>query len=221
VTDARRHARVLVADDHPPTRAGIRLALERAGYAVCAETGDAETAVHEARRQRPDVCLLDVRMPGNGIAAARQIADELPGTVVVMLTVSEADDDLLDSLRAGAAGYLLKDIQPESLAKALAGVLAGEAALPRSLTARVVAEVRDRTRRRLPLPIPGRRRVELTPREWEVLDLLRQGATTRDMAERLFVAPATVRSHVASILTKLEVPDRRAALRLLDDGHSG
>ena len=184
--------RVLVADDHPPTRAGVRLALERGGFEVCSEAADAATAVALARRDRPDVCLLDINMPGNGIHAAEAISQELPETAVVMLTVSRTDSDLFDALRAGASGYLLKDIDPARLPLALHGVLEGEAALPRHLVALLIEEFRERKRRRR-IPLRGRRSAELTDREWEVLELMRNGASTEEIASRLFISPVTVR----------------------------
>ena len=206
--------RVLIADDHPPTRAGVRAALEHDGFVICAEAADARGATEAARRERPDVCLLDVHMPGGGIHAAETIARALPEAAVVMLTVSRADADLFDSLRAGASGYLLKDIDPVRLPSALRGVLAGEAALPRRLVSLLIEEFRERKRRRR-IPLVGRRSVELTDREWEVLELMKQALTTHEIATRLFISPVTVRTHVASILRKLQVPTREAALELL------
>lgn len=208
--------RVLIADDHPPTRAGVQAALERADFVVCAQAADARSAVEAARRERPDVCLLDIHMPGDGIRAAESIANELPDTAVVMLTVSRTDRDLFDALRAGASGYLLKDIDPERLPLALHGVLEGEAALPRRLVALLIEEFRERKRRRR-IPLVGRRSVELTDREWEVLELMRQSLTTEQIAARLFISPVTVRTHVSAILRKLQVPNREAAVALLGD----
>ena len=207
--------RVLVADDHPPTRAGVRIALERGGFVVCAEAPDGASAIAAARRERPDVCLLDIHMPGDGIRAAETIARELPETAVVMLTVSRSDADLFDALRVGACGYLLKDIDPARLPLALYGVLNGEAALPRRLVALLIEEFRERRRRRR-IPLGGRRSVELTDREWEVLDLMREGLSTDEIGGRLFISPVTVRTHVAAILRKLQVPTREAAVALLD-----
>jgi len=206
--------RVLLADDHPPTRAGVRSALEEEGFEICGEAGDAEEAVRLAREQRPDVCLLDIHMPGNGISAAARITDELPETAVVMLTVSRDDRDLFDALKAGAMGYLLKDIDPDRLPHALRGVLAGEAALPRDLVARLVDEFRSAGKRRR-IPIVGRKPVELTDAEWRVLDLLAEGRSTEEIAQRLFVAQVTVRTHVSSILKKLHVKSRAEAIRLV------
>lgn len=207
---------VVIADDHAPTRVGVRAALERAtGFEVVDAVGDAEAAYQAALRHRPDVCLLDINMPGNGIEAASRITSALPDTAVVMLTVSRDDQDLFDSLRAGAVGYLLKDTDPDRLPLALRGVLAGEAALPRSLVVRLIDEFRSRGGRRK-VPVAGRQGVDLTAREWEVLDLMRQGEPTRSIAERLFVSEGTVRTHVASILKKLKAPDRETAIRLTE-----
>lgn len=209
--------RVLVADDHPPTRAGVRRVLEAEGFEVCAEEATGAAAVEAALRERPDVCLLDVRMPeGGGVAAATAIAARLPDTNIVMLTVSRDDADLFDALRAGAQGYLLKDIERTKLPAALRSVLAGEAQLPASLVARVIDDFRHRQDHRRAL-LRERPAVQLRRREWEVLELLRDGLTTAEISQRLFVAEVTVRSHVSAILRKLRVPDREAAVRLLDD----
>jgi DNA-binding NarL/FixJ family response regulator len=208
--------RVLLADDHPPTRAGVRAALEGRGFEICAEVGDAPSAIESALAEKPDVCLLDIRMPGNGISAAVRIGELLPDTAIVMLTVSRDDADLFDALKAGASGYLLKDIDPERLALALNGVLSGEAALPRNLVARLVGEFRAQAKRRR-IPLRGQKGVDLTAREWEVLDLLREDKTTEEIAERLFVAPVTVRTHVSSILKKLRVNSRAEAVKALED----
>ena len=210
-----RLIRVIVADDHPPTRAGVRIALEANGFEVCAEVGNAASAIEAARRELPDVCLLDIHMPGDGIHAAEEISRELPETAVVMLTVSRTDSDLFDALRAGASGYLLKDIDPARLPLALHGVLEGEAALPRQLVALLIEEFRERKRRRR-IPLRGRRSAELTDREWEVLELMRQGCSTEEIAARLFISPVTVRTHVSAILRKLQVPTREAAIELLE-----
>jgi DNA-binding NarL/FixJ family response regulator len=209
------HLTVLVADDHAPTRAGVRGALADGGFAVVAEAATADTAVDRALDARPDVCVLDVHMPGGGIAAAARITERLPETVVVMLTVSQEDEDLFAALRAGAAGYLLKDMDPGRLAFALRGVVDGEAAVPRTLVARVVAEFRT-AERRPSLPLVRRRGARLTSREWEVLDLLRERRTTAEIAHRLGLSAVTVRRHVGAIVAKLGVPDRRAMQRLLE-----
>jgi DNA-binding NarL/FixJ family response regulator len=207
--------RVLLADDHPPTRAGVRMALERDGIEVCAEVGSAESAVEAALREHPDVCLLDVNMPGGGAGAASKITAQLPHATVLMLTVSRDSEDLLESLRRGADGYLLKDMDPRELPARVRGALAGEASLPREMSARLIEELRhDPHPRRFPVPEPGR--PELTRREWEVLDLLCDGAGTADIAERLFLSQVTVRRHVSAVLGKLGVSSREEAVQLMD-----
>jgi two-component system, NarL family, nitrate/nitrite response regulator NarL len=205
--------RVLVADDHPPTRRGVRQTLEQQGFLVCAEAASAEGAVEAALRERPDVCLLDVGMPGGGIRAAGEIAARLPATTIVMLTISDEEDDLLDALRAGASGYLLKDMDTEQLPVALWAALRGEAALPRRLATNLVQELRRRGGPQLTMP--DGRTVHLTPRELDVLELLREGLATAEIARRLFVAPVTVRRHVSAILEKLGVSSREEAVHLV------
>ena len=204
---------VLVADDHAPTRAGVHASLDAEGFEVVGEAASARAAVTMALELKPDVCLLDIHMPGSGIAAAEEIARTLPDCAIVMLTYSRDDDDLFDSLRAGARGYLLKDMDPDRIGPALHGVLSGEAALPRSLVAKVLQEFQGRTRRKL--FVRETRPTQLTSREWEIMELLRQGLSTEDVARRLFVAPGTVRVHISSVLKKLQVPDRKSALHRL------
>lgn len=207
---------VLIADDHARSRALVKKALEANGtFQVCAEAADADSAVQGAIQETPDVCLLDINMPGSGISAASRISSVLPETVIVMLTVSRLDEDLFDALRAGASGYLLKGTDENSLGDALQRVLDGEAVLPGTLVARLVEEFRDREQRRLSLP-QGRSAL-LTGREWDVLELMRAGASTAAISERLFVSPTTIRSHVSSILHKLGVPNREAAIALLEE----
>jgi DNA-binding NarL/FixJ family response regulator len=209
----------VIADDHPPTRAGVARALEGENFVICAEVPDAASAIAAALKHRPDVCLLDIHMPGNGVDAAGEITSSLPETSVIMLTVSRNDNDLFDALRAGASGYLLKDMNPARLPEAIRGVLNGEAAMPRSLVAHVIEEFRERSRRKR-LFLRRRQPVDLTSREWEVLELMRQGLSTGDIAARLFITNATVRTHIAAILRKLHAADRKEALTLLgsDDG---
>ena len=204
---------VVIADDHPPTRAGVRSALESDGFSVVGEFGDARGAIEAVDKLAPDVCILDIHMPGSGIAAASRISAAHPEVAVVMLTVSADDDDLLAALRAGASGYLLKDMSPDRLPLALKGVLSGEAAIPRHLMSRVLHEFRHRGRRRLPSATGG---ASLSSREWEVLELMAKGTSTAQMADALFVSKVTIRSHVASILRKLGAADRDEAVRLYE-----
>jgi DNA-binding NarL/FixJ family response regulator len=204
--------RVLIADNKAEIRRGIRAALERDGFEIVAEATNSKEAVLSTVRHRPDVCLLDIHMPGNGIVAAEEIDKRVPAATIVMLTHSRDDNDLFDSLRAGARGYLLKDMDPQRLGAALRGVLSGEASMPRALMARVIEEFRARPARKLFLD--GQRRAELTSREWEILTLLRKGLSTEQVAQRLFITPGTVRVHVSSLLRKMHAGDRAEAIRM-------
>jgi DNA-binding NarL/FixJ family response regulator len=192
----------------------VRDALQRDGFDVVAEVGTAELAIAAAERHHPDLALLDIRMPGGGIEAARVIADLDSPPAIVMFTVSEDDADLFAALRAGASGYLLKGLGMQELGSSLRAVLAGEASLPGSLVAKLVEEFRVRERRRLLTTNEDRRR-RLTAREWEVLELMAAGLTTAQIAEKTYVSSVTVRTHVGAILRKLQVPNRAAAVAVL------
>jgi DNA-binding NarL/FixJ family response regulator len=205
---------VLLADDHVPTRAGVRTILEEAGMTVVADVGTGPEAIASALEHRPDVCLLDVQMPGGGIEAAAAIAQQLPDVAIVMLAADVTDEDLMRALRAGARGYLLKDADPDRLPETLAGLLQGEAALPRRLVMRVIDELHARERRRrIPQLKPDA--PDLTQREWEVLDLLSKELSTREVSQRLGISEVTVRRHLSSMMSKLGVDSRSAALDLL------
>jgi DNA-binding NarL/FixJ family response regulator len=202
---------VVIADDHPPFRMGVRMALTRGGFRVVAEAADGEGAVEAVLRERPSVCLLDIRMPGGGIEAAARLSDLAPATALVMLSVSTNADDLLAALRAGARGYLPKDMSPDRLPAALHGVLKGEAALPRTFVGRMLHELRA-----IPAPGTGPLRVgdvELTPRESEILRMLRSGLSTVEIGQRLSLSPVTVRRHISACVTKLGAAGRDDALR--------
>jgi len=207
--------RVLIADDHAPTRDDVRRALEGDGrFEVCAVVADAVEAVQAAVRERPDVCLLDIPMPGSGLAAAWEIAARRPQAKIVMLTVSDDDTALFAALRAGAHGYLLKTMDLRRLPSALHGVCSGEAAMPRALVARVLERFHGREPRRRPFvanEAAGRR---LTSREWEVLELLTRERSTAEIAETLVLSASAVRAHITSIVRKLDVADRAAAAEL-------
>lgn len=209
-----RVPRVLVADDHAPTRVGVRMALERGGCEVCAEVANARDAVVAAARERPDACLIELGIPGGGIAAVAGIAARLPETVVLVLTVSASPDDFYDALVAGAAGYLLKEMEPAQLPVAVRRAVAGEAALPGVFTARLIEQFRALGRRGT-LALEDGRSVELTPREWLILGLVAEGHSTARMAQGLFVSPVTVRRHMSALLHKLGVPSREEARRLI------
>ncbi|HKN62755.1 MAG TPA: response regulator transcription factor, partial [Gaiellaceae bacterium] len=159
--------RVLIADDHAPTREDVRRALTDGGLVVCAEAADAARAVQQALETRPDICLLDVRMPGGGVAAAWEISARLPTTKVVMLTVSDQDGDLFRALRAGAVSYLTKDIDFEKLAQALRAVAEGKAAIPPALVARMVMQFHSSDPRFRTTEVGAELGPRLTSREWD------------------------------------------------------
>jgi DNA-binding NarL/FixJ family response regulator len=205
--------KVVIADDHVRIRSRIREALESGGCEVVAEGATADEAVALALCHKPDAVLLDIHMPGSGIRAAAQLSRDLPGVPVLMLTTSNEEDDLFDSLRAGAAGYLLKDGDLNSLTPSLRRVLAGEPAITPRLIVRILDEFRGPSRRRF-----GRRSAaaaKLSEREWEVMHLLGQGFSTDEVARRLFLSATTVRVHVSTVLKKLRVRDRESAFKLL------
>lgn len=204
--------RVLVADDHAPTRDDIERTLARDGrFEICASVPDAAAAVEAAVRERPDLCLLDIRMPGGGIAATWEIAARLPQAKIVMLTVSDEDADLFASLRAGASSYLLKNIDPRLLPDALHDVCEGRAAIPPELVTRMVEQFKSAEPRRRAIAADGDPRARLTSREWQVLELLARDRTTQQIAARLVLSQSAVRAHISAILRKLDVPDRVAA----------
>lgn len=207
-------ATVVLADDHVPMREAVAEVLTGGGFRVVGQAGDGPGAVSLVKRRRPDVCVLDINMPGGGIEAAGTIASTFPDTSVVMLTVHVDDDHLFDALRVGASGYLVKGTDPDEMVASLRALLRGEPALSSGLAMRMLERFRGTGSRRV--PVPQRGIVELSPREAEVLDLLRQGLTTSLIAQRLYVSPVTVRSHIAAVLKKLNAPDREAAIRLFD-----
>lgn len=206
---------IVIADHHQVTRLGVRMALMRGGFHVVGEAADGDEVVSAVLRERPDVCLLDVSMPGGGIETARRLAEAAPATSVVMLTVSTNTEELLAALRAGAVGYLPKETSPDRLPAALCGVLKGEAALPRTLVGRVLREFRAFAADAAVSPVRVGK-VRLTPRESEILRMLGSGMTTLEVAEILSVSPVTVRRHISAGVAKLGVADRDAAIRAIE-----
>jgi NarL family two-component system response regulator LiaR len=202
----------LIADDDPLARRLVRDILNSAGVTVTAEAANGREAVERTLEHRPDVVLMDVIMPQlDGIAATRRIIERRPEQVVVLLTRAGDEDLALLGLRAGAAGYLQKEMELESLPRVLRGAAAGEAAISRTMTRQLIEHLRT-------VPDEGRAlrpvRSRLTAREWEVLDLLCDGRNTSQIADELVLAQETVRSHVKSILRKLDVSSRREAIEL-------
>src|SRR4051794_24103543 len=202
--------RVIVADDDPLARRVVRDALEAGGVVGIAEAATGREAGELSLYYKPDVVLMDLVMPdGDGIQATRRILAREPGTEVVILTSSDDDDVGLVGLRAGASGFLNKRAGVDALPRALRGAAAGEAVVSRRLTMRLVDSMR-----RAPADGAGLRpvRSRLTPREWEVLDLLCAGQSTDDIADTLVLSSETVRSHIKNLLRKPGVSSRQAAV---------
>lgn len=204
---------MLIAADHLATRTGFRLALGDA--AECSEADDADTAVAAAVRNQPDVCVVDFDPPGRAIRAAAEISSKVPGAAVVVMTRRMDEEEFIAAVRAGAIGYLLEGVDPARLPYVVRSVMRGEAAVPRAFVPRLIEELRGRERRRRRLDLYERRRVELTGREWEVVDLLRKGLSTRAIAELLGISAVTVRRHISAVHAKLGVKSRAELLRLL------
>ncbi len=200
---------VLLADDQPLARAGLRTLLESSeGIRVVAEASDGVEAVERTRATRPDVVLMDIRMPGvDGLEATRRIvADErLAGVRVVVLTTFDLDEYVYEALRAGASGFLAKDVEPAELRHAVRVVARGDALLSPGVTRRLIAEFAARPARQPPAAV---RLGVLTDREREVLGLVGEGLSNEAIAERLFMAAATVKTHVSRIMSKLNAHDR-------------
>ena len=207
-----RPLRVLIADDHAPTRDDVRRALDDGGMTVCAEAADAAHAVQQALETKPDICLLDIRMPGGGVAAAWEIAARLPTTKIVMLTVSDEDANLFGALRAGAVGYLVKDFDLTSLPRALRDVADGRAAISPALVTRLVKQFHGTDPRFRTTAVAGEFGPRLTSREWDVLVGLADGLSTREIGRRLQLKPSGVRAHISAIVQKLGVADRDEAI---------
>jgi DNA-binding NarL/FixJ family response regulator len=207
--------RLLVVDDHPVVRQGLRTFLEtRPDFEVVGEAGDGEAALGEAARLRPDVILMDLVMPGvSGLEAIGRIRSSQPEARILVLTSFASADQVLPALRAGAAGYLLKDAAPSEVEAAIRAVHRGEGLLDPAVTATVLAEV-ARPGAADPRSAAGAGDADfalLTPREREVLGLLGRGLTNAAIARELFVAEKTVKTHVSSILAKLRLADRTQA----------
>ena len=205
--------RVLIADDQALLRAGFRMIIgSEPGLEVIAECGDGATAVELARLHRPDVALMDIRMPVlDGIQATRAIVAEQTPTRVLILTTYDLDEYVYDALEAGASGFLLKDASPEHLVAGIKVVASGEALLAPTVTRRLIEEL-TRSRARSTAPPPAL--ASLTEREVEVLKLIAAGLSNREMAQRLFLSEATIKTHVGRVLNKLDLRDRVQAVVL-------
>ncbi|WP_406028816.1 response regulator transcription factor [Nocardioides sp. NBC_00850] len=202
--------RVLLADDHAAIRAGLRMLLATAGdIEVVGEAADGATAVANARALRPDVVLMDVRMPGtDGVTATRQVVEEGLADVLV-LTTFDLDEYVFGALRAGAAGFLLKSAEANDLVDAVRHVAAGDGVVAPEVTRRVLAELAGAPDRSAPAATPGvPLPADLTPRERDVLAALGQGLSNADIAQRLVISEATTKTHVSRVLAKLGVASR-------------
>ncbi len=202
---------ILIADDHPVVRQGLRTFLEtQDGLEVVGEASDGAEAAELAQQLLPDVVLMDLVMPGlDGVEATRRIREISPSTKVIVLTSFDEDEKVFPSVKAGAAGYLLKDVRPQELAEAVRRVHAGEALLAPSVAAKLMQEVAGERQ-----PVSG-----LTERELEVLRLIARGLPNKLIAQELVVSEKTVKTHVSNILAKLHLTDRtQAALYAVREG---
>jgi DNA-binding NarL/FixJ family response regulator len=205
--------RILLAESDAPTRAGLRLAVVNAGFDLVAEATAHAAAVDAAVTHRPDVALVAADLTGGGIETARQLVDLLPAVRVIVLSADPGGEELLASVLAGAAGYLAKDMSPARLPHAIRGVVAGEMALPRRHAQHLVEELRRR--HILRVRVAARTNANLTDREWEVLQLLGENASTAEMSRLLRISQITVRRHVSTLLGKLGLGDRESAAELV------
>jgi two-component system, NarL family, nitrate/nitrite response regulator NarL len=208
--------RIVVADDHPLFRGGVvRSLVEQGGFDVVAEAGSAGEALAAVEAHLPDVVLLDISMPGSGLAAAAEIGSRFPAVGIVMLTVSEADDDLLGALKAGARGYALKGIAAGELVDVLRAVASGASYVPPALAARVLAAVQSRRGQ----AEEAQGYEDLSAREEEILRLVAKGLSNKEVGRALDLQEKTVKHYMTNILQKLQVRNRvEAALKARDLG---
>ena len=210
------HLRILLVDDHEVVRLGLKSLIERhPGFEVVAEASAAQEAIQKALAQKPDIVLMDIRLVGgSGIEACEQITRELPGTKVIMLTSYAEDEMLFSAIRAGATGYVLKQISSEALITTIEAAARGEAMLDPSLTQRVFTEVRRAIQQEEVAAF-----TDLTPQEMQVLASIVEGKTNREIANSLFLSEGTVRNYVSSILSKLGVSNRAEAAAYAVEHH--
>ncbi|HUA46205.1 MAG TPA: response regulator transcription factor [Solirubrobacteraceae bacterium] len=205
--------RIVIADDHDVVRSGFASLLDtQPDFTVVGTARDGLEAVRIGRELSPDVVLMDVRMPGiDGIEATRQLTGPGVGLRILILTTFDLDDYVYEALRAGASGFLLKDVTAEELFHAVRVIAAGDALLAPGITRRLIGEFAQRSDRR---PAAARDLADLTPRETEVLQLIAEGLSNSEIADRLIVTEETVKTHVSRILGKLGLRDRTQAVVL-------
>jgi len=211
-TSSSEPIRVMIVDDHALFRRGLMMVLEsEEGIDLVAEAEDGEDAIRKAEEVVPDVVLMDVRMPRvSGIEATRQISEVLPTCKILMLTVSDEEEDLYEAIKAGANGYLLKEISIEEVADAIRAVVQGQSLISPSMASKLLSEFNTLARRaeeKQQVPAP-----RLTERELEVLKLVAQGMSNREIAEELYISENTVKNHVRNILEKLHLHSRMEAV---------
>jgi DNA-binding NarL/FixJ family response regulator len=199
--------RVVIADDHPLIREGLRRVLELDSHIeIAGEAGDGQGAINLARKLHPDVILMDLKMHGtSGLEASRVIHKEMPDVKIIVLTIA-ADDEMLEVIRTGVSGYLLKDVKPAELLQAIYDVLEGKSAFHPLVTEKLLGEYN-----RLNTPSTKEGIESLTEREKEVLSLIATGETNRGIADKLFISEKTVKNHITNIFRKLKVTDRTQA----------
>jgi len=201
--------KVLVVDDHPVFRRGlISMMQDQTEFQVVGEASSGLEAVAKAVELQPDVVVMDLRMPGgDGVAATAALQQKLPRTKVLILTVSEKDDDLFAAVEAGAKGYLLKSVDFEELINSISSVAAGDVIISPALATRVIVQLKQKKQ-----PRTGEDSAGLTPRETEVLQLVARGASNKEVGTELFISETTVKAHLRSVLEKLQVKNRAQAV---------
>lgn len=210
--------RVMLVDDHALVRSAVRQAIAAPDVELVGEAATAEEALALAPVLKPDILLLDIDLPGmNGVQLVQELAPRLPQTKIVMLTVSGSERDLIDAVARGAAGYLTKDLSPEALLRALRGTQRGELAMSRRFAARALRYFADAARRGRAVGGEGEL-MGLSPRENDVLAMLADGLTDREIANALTISPRTVETHVSNILHKLGVRNRAEAAQRYRQG---
>jgi len=214
IVDSQPGPRVLVAGHDSATINGIRMALEEEGIVLCGRVASAAELIEAVGRLEPEVCLVDIDIPGGGLVAAAEMRAWRSNVAVVMLASDLNEEDFLKAMAVGAVGYLPKSISAKRLPAVVRAVLLGEPAIPRPLVAVLMNRLRGGGAKRH-LVVRDGRGVDLTSREWEVLDCMREGLSTREIATKLLIADVTVRRHIGAVLKKLHVQSRREALELL------
>lgn len=216
--------RILLIDDHTLFRSGLKLLLRRqSDFDVVAEAADGVEGLKRARELQPDVILLDLNMPGlSGLEVLHILTQEVPGSAVIVLTVSEEGDELAAALRGGARGFLVKNADADTLVQAIRRAAAGEPAIDPAMTAKLVEQFRQQGQHTAPQAPPAAQRSQLTPRELQVAQLLARGASNKVIAARLGVTESTVKIHVQNVLKKLNLTSRvQIAVYMVEHGLSG